>query len=500
MAFTDCACKSDTPLRYLVEVDISRTNTQWINIGAGVWYCNFANTYAYVDASLLSDEYTVQEFGDIGSVTVDDTGYIHALSIANVGEVAGSFYYTNGTIYIHTSENDSPYMHKITLGITLGFANRSFTPSGSNTHFQGRIAQAPKISRSRDPLFWGRIKYDIGGVSVINSDGAYDGFADDYDVYGNSARVLVGYDGLSYQDYRNVFSGTVEKFGYNYDEASFSIADKRKILTIKTGGAFENYNAVQFIIDLLNVNYGYEYSDGTYDIDEVNAAIAVSPLITYNSLEYGLDLVPLIDIIEQVCSSVRGIFFVKPDGRFSFRFIDPSADPTIIIPYSDIINRIDYKYDPSEVISTVEVGYAKNWSTGAYTYYTDNTREAAIYSKYNVYKTQKFDTLLTTLAAAQAFASSVLDYCEDVHATFDLEIPMKYFGIEIGDIIFLEHGRRANQTKPCEKCEVLSVSYNLEKLSITIGVRKYEDQLFYRALTDGAVRITTDTYTRGVIG
>ena len=74
MTFSEYANRSVNPLRVLLQLDISKINTQWINAGAGIWYVNFDATYPEVDSSLL-DGFTAQSFGDIGSLIVDTTNY-----------------------------------------------------------------------------------------------------------------------------------------------------------------------------------------------------------------------------------------------------------------------------------------------------------------------------------------------------------------------------------------------------------------------------------------
>ena len=498
MSFAIDSQKSNASLRYLFTVDISRVNLQWINIGAGVWYCSFTNTYTYVDASLLSDEYTAQSFGDIGSLTVDAEIYAKASALSYCASTDASFYYdgTNRAIYVHTKYNDSPYLHKVKIGIVEGYSNRGFTPVGASTYYDGRLARAPSVSKKRDPLFWGKIQFDIGNVELINSDGALDEFAKDNDVYGNAARVYYGYAGNDISEYKLLYSGTMETFNYDYETASFKIADKRKTLSRPAQNGFIDTNGIDAIINEITMSYGdIFFTDEQFDTQAFIDAKPYAPKINLSDF----DGKTIIDIVQEICATIRGIFIVLPDGRYSFNYIDPGKAHSAVIPYEDIIGRVEYAYDPSEIVSSVKVGYLPSPYSGTYTYYTDNSREADIYDKYKGYKEQTFETLLTSLADAQAFASEILDYCQDVHATMTLKLPMKYYYLELGDMVYLEHGRKGDVNKKVELCEILGIAPSLDSLSISFTMRKYDSQLCARVLSDGSYRITTDNYIRGVI-
>jgi hypothetical protein len=171
------------------------------------------------------------------------------------------------------------------------------------------------------------------------------------------------------------------------------------------------------------------------------------------------------------------------------------------IPDYDIINYPRATYDPSEVISSVKVGYARNWTiSGAsgYTYYTDTSREAEIFARYKTYNQRTFDTMLPTLADAQAYASVILDYAEEIRPRIELEVPMKYYLIDVGDFVQVSINRQNSTWFGERKCEVIRKVYNLDRNTISLTVKKYGDEISYRAVTTGELRATTNAETRKV--
>jgi hypothetical protein len=124
-------------------------------------------------------------------------------------------------------------------------------------------------------------------------------------------------------------------------------------------------------------------------------------------------------------------------------------------------------------VSSVRVGYAKDWATtsNAYTYYTDDTREASVFTAYKTYNQRKFDTMLPTLTSATAFASKVLDRSDTVKARATLTVPIEYYSVEIGDMLRIDVDRQASTMLGTKACEVLGKSYQLETPAVSLDVR-----------------------------
>jgi hypothetical protein len=462
--------KSTSKPNIVFQLDINKLNVQWVNIGAGIWEVDFNALYPFVDSSLL-DGFTTQVFGIVGSVSVDSISQLKVNSLLLVTETNESFYYdsVNEIVYLHLINNDDPIMHNIFLGIVYGYSYKEFTPLDSVSLYEGRVLSINNFNRSRDPLFFGKLSYPSGSIDLINADGFFDTFAEDNNIYGNPARVLIGYDDLSINDYEHLYSGFITNVDISETQATFSFEDKRAQLTKEVLYSCTNKNALDAIVDLLSQSYGYGYVSSLYDITDWGAATLLAPNITINYT----DLTSVIDIIEEICLSIFGFFDTTNDGLFTFRFIDTSATASSTIYGFDILNTFVIKYDPSEVLTSINIGYAKDWatSTNPYTYLNDTSKEALIFAKYKTYTAQTFDTLLTNLTDAQTLSDTILDYTKDVHGVLDITLAMKYYNLKIGDIKNVEINRKNNTMLGTKKCEVIGINLDLNTPSMSATIR-----------------------------
>jgi hypothetical protein len=480
MTFSEYSIKSVSKPRILVQIDILKVNTQWINTGAGIWYVNFDNLYPEVDSTLL-DGFTVQTFGGIGSVMIDTAFQTKVSTLAELTSDPGTYYFdeANKEVYICINSYDEPSLHDILLGVIHGYSYDDFTPVDSYFHYQGRLSGSPEISVSRDPLFFGKLQYNFGSFQLVNADGEFDTFAIDNNVYGNEARVYFGYEDLSVNDYIKLYSGVIEKISIAEDYATFSIGDKRKQLSKSITYTCSALNALDAIVEVLNTNYGTVYSDNYFNTIEWDIAKALVPNVTIN-IAPGKDMddIPTNDFIELICKSVFGLFLVNTDNKYTFKIVNTTASASSTIYAIDILNHHEIEYDPTEVISSTKIGYNKNWNEGyqsPYTWLYDTSQENTIFLKYKTYNQKEFMTALIDTSAQtviQAFSDIILNYTKDVHGIGSVEVPMKYYTIELTNIVNIEINRETTTMLGTKRCEIISKKYNLSGLpTITFGYR-----------------------------
>jgi hypothetical protein len=479
MTFAEYAAKSVSDARVLVQVDLGNLNTQWVNCGAGIWYCDFDNEYPEVGTagSWLLNGFSEQDFGEVASMIVDSVAQTSVASLGALTDETEAFYWDSGNrkIYVCLVNYDDPHIHNVMLGIAYGFSFDEFAPDNSSQFFEGRLLGSPVVSQSRDPLYWGKMQYSVGALSVINTDGKYDTFAQDNDVYGNEARVKFGYKQLPINDYVTIYTGTLQSIGVSEEELELGIIDKRAQLTKPIQYSCADKNALDAIVEILVSAYSVIFNETYFDTTAWNAAKASAPLVTINLKEAK----PAIDIIEEICASTFGLFLVNPDNRYSFKIVDTTTSALTTIVHTDILNRHRITYDPAEVISSVRVGYDKNWESeyvSPYTFVTDTSEEAAAYLKYKTYNQKTFYTLLTNATAASAYATKILNYAKDVHGTGQLVVPMKYYGYNVADIVNAEITRETtpmlgSAMTSVTKLEITSKAYNLRDGTITFGYR-----------------------------
>ena len=273
-----------------------------------------------------------------------------------------------------------------------------------------------------------------------------------------------------------VFTGYVDTFSVSESEATFTISDKRRQLTKpiqRTATASTAVNALDEIADILNDAYGYSYDSRFFDTSAWATARAALPAARADiTLNYQKPE-PVIDVIEDIAASVFGLFFVTPDGKFSFKLVDTEPAPVAKIQAHDILGEHSLSYNPREVVSSVRVGYGRDWATTGtqYTYYTDSGREASTFSQYKTYSEKTFDTVLPTLTAATAYATVVLDYVNQVKAVETITVPLEHYARALGDMIGTVIQRGEQSMIGERKAEVIGVEVAMDSPVVKLTIR-----------------------------
>jgi len=471
MSFATEIAKSVSDARILVDLDIGELNVQWVNNGAGLWAVDALNVYSWVDSTLLVEGFSAQNFGVISSVNVDGITLTQVDTLAEVTTTDQSFFYDteDRMVTVRLVDFDEPSIHTIWLGIIYGYSFDEFTPVGANWRYEGRLISSPSISIRRDPLFFGKLIYGGGSPTINNMDGALDSFVENSDIYGNAARVWIGFPSLNISDYQRLYTGRIGGISVGESDVTPEIVDNRKQLAKPITLVAANTNALDLILSILENNFSAVYNDTYFDTTAWNAAQALVENVTVNMQEPA----PAIEVIEKICESVFGLFLITADGKYTFKIVDTTAAAGSTINAIDIMNAKTVNYEPTEVLSSVRVGYARDWLTSGtqYTYYRDTSAEASVFTQYKTYNEQTFDTYLIDLTAATAFGTTIMNRFRAVHGQVSVEVPMSYYATEIADIVDAEILRPNKTMIGTTKSEIVSIDYNLNGPTMTLGLR-----------------------------
>ena len=474
MAFAEEIAKSVNDPRVLLELDISQLNIQWVNIGAGIWESNALNLYAYVDASLFPAAYTAQAFGFVGSVQEDGTELTKVDTLAEVTTNATSFFYNSVTrsLYIRLSNYDEPWLHTVRIGIISYFSFDEFTPSGAVTP-AGRLVSIPNVSIARDPLFYGKLSYGGGEATIANQDGELDSLGQDNSIYGNKARIKVGFAGIDISAYYQLFTGYIGNISIGEQHARVQLLDKRAQLTKPIAYTCTAQNALDTIKDILTTNFPITYTSAHFETTTWTALTSSVGNVTIGIPDTPKGKLPAIEVIEQICTSVFGLFLSNREGKYTFKLVNTSATASSTLQAIDFRGEHNISYDPTQVISSVKVGYARDYATTGdqYQYVTDPTRQSSVFNAYQTYNEQTFLTLLPDATAATAYASTILDYFDAVHGKDNWELPLSYYDRGIGDIVDAQIRRPQKTMIGTTKSEIVSIDYDLNKNSIYTTIR-----------------------------
>jgi len=455
----------------LLEIDIGQDHGFWVNWRPGVWMMNLENSYPSdpeVSADYLLGASAMTNFTRVGSVQEDKKELTRQNSLTGVWEDDASFYWDsdNHDLYIHLGNGDEPQIHTITVGVVYGFSRQG--DDYDDFLFEGRLTVVPGISKSRDPLFFGKISFDGGSAEILNADGKYDTLAESADIYGQKARILIGYNDDVYNDFSTIFEGMINKLSIGQESVRLQIYDKRKKLTKAIDYVATAANAVQCIREILGDEYGLAYDDASFNTAEWDEAETASPNISCNYEDESV-----INIIEEISQSILGYFIVQDDGRYTYRIYDSSRAVDQEIFDEDVMNRISLEYDPTEVVSSMKIGYAPVFASAGttYTYLNYDDEEEAVYNKYRIYKQKIIDTLLPTEAEAQSFVEEMMNLSSSVKRTFTVTTNMVTADREIGDVIFLPIMRISKKMLGLVKGEIIGKEYDLENFNITLTCR-----------------------------
>ena len=216
----------------LVQLDIGTQQTVWFNRAAGVWYVDFDAVYALIDAAFLAGV-VAQSTGNIGSVSSDAAQLLSVPDLATCQATELSFYWNAAgrELYVHLQNGDEPSLHRLIIGVVYGVSNHAGVWGG--TIYEPRLRSAPAITKSKDPLFFGRVSFDGGTIGIDNTDGFFDWAGEDNALFGNAVRIFQGFDDQDFAQFIPLANGVIENVRIGEAIMEVDMIDKRKGLSRK---------------------------------------------------------------------------------------------------------------------------------------------------------------------------------------------------------------------------------------------------------------------------
>ncbi len=239
MSFTTFKNKPISKKIILAEFDIPIEGDVLINYEAGIWHMTLTPGVVTIEGESGEIGYYENQneidYLDISSLKVDDDDFVKVYNFANLRTQEGSFYYEKLTtkLYIHFYDFDYPLNKIIIPGVVYGFCDKVDRIKGAyynDTYYEPRIESVPSINKSKDPLFFGLMRFEGGNVVLNNKDGYFDKFKD-ANMYRQAARIKFGFEGLDYDEYRTVYTGYIEKYNWNFKKFTVALQDIRKGLS-----------------------------------------------------------------------------------------------------------------------------------------------------------------------------------------------------------------------------------------------------------------------------
>jgi hypothetical protein len=182
-----------------------------------------------------SDPSYSTEAYQFSNLLVDYAPYYLATTLEECIDTSLSYYIDGPTLYVHYSYNHPPFVFaSIMYGRLFGFTNRGVKRYNRVTYLSN-ISSIPRFSEIIDPVAYSKMSDNSGTVVLSNSDGAFDEMAS---VFGNDVNIKFGTNDGEYSSLKNIVKYYVNNYAVSLKEASFSLKDKRSLLSTKYPNEF----------------------------------------------------------------------------------------------------------------------------------------------------------------------------------------------------------------------------------------------------------------------
>jgi hypothetical protein len=231
---------------FLCEIDLPITQSLFFSYSAGIYWIPLSPNFGTGGVSLTTDDGYTMYYDDtytnplmrVGSIQVDGENYAVTTSISACESQNKSIYYdqSNYMCYCHFDGFTIPWNHAIRLGLILGFCDKTDKNGNSyydDIYYDPRIKSVPSLAKKRDNLFAGILQHLGGNITFINSDGYFEDLIASWNLFGQPIRIYAGFDGLSFSDFRQIYSGIIDDYTHDFDTFKINITDTRKFLSRK---------------------------------------------------------------------------------------------------------------------------------------------------------------------------------------------------------------------------------------------------------------------------
>lgn len=223
-----CLFECDKPLTF---------ENAFLNYSAGIWqWCVTPGTVIVTDDNGNTGYYgyTNAIIYNIKSLYVDGTYYLRVDELTDLETQDEAFFYNslNKTLYVTFTDWEPFLAQDVAIGASFGYAKESNSAGTfySDNYYPPMVTSISGIKKSKDPLFYGLLKFNTGTVKLINLEGDFDDWRE-RQLYKQPARILLGEDGDDYSSFIQVASGAVGEHSRSWSEFSVKFEDPRTVLS-----------------------------------------------------------------------------------------------------------------------------------------------------------------------------------------------------------------------------------------------------------------------------
>lgn len=214
-------------------------------------------------------------------------------------------------------------------------------------------------------------------------------------------------------------------------------------------------NSQDIIEDIIDSYTDITFSSTYFDLTEWNAATSATI-----GLHVGEEKT-VSDVISLIMKSNAANFVAKDSGLYTWKHFDAGATLQFTADKQEVSNLASSDQDYDNYLTSVQIGYSKDWAGNSYSLKGKTDLAAGIYQKYGQYRQYELETLLTSSTDAETLAAWIMNYMKDSRQIIENELPVKYIETEIADIVELNGDRATKSWMGAVRCEVIGIKKQL---------------------------------------
>lgn len=357
----------------LWEYDKPITQDNFLNYTSGIWQWIVSPAWDGVK-TVLDDRgitgyyrYNNSLVYNIKSLTVDAIQYNKVYTFSDLLITNQSFMYSYPTtrLLVHFNDFEPPFIfNNITIGAVVGFSKSIIgdnLPYFNNIYYEQRISKIFNIKKSKDPLFYGLLKYTTGSVACHNEDGYFDDWRD-RNLFAQASRILIGQKDTEYANYSLVFQGLIENDSRSWTDFSVKLQDPRKGLTQPIATNLLNQTDYPYLVaDNVDkpkpVKYGIQKNSPCICLNETQSGTSTFTFLLCDTEFNAVDSITQVYVDGVAASTASqnlaaGTFTLTMTADTDQALVTADFIAGTILNGVDIIKDLMYRYDDKNYTST----------------------------------------------------------------------------------------------------------------------------------------------------
>jgi hypothetical protein len=292
-------------------------------------------------------------------------------------------------------------------------------------------------------------------------------------------------DGVSNATYSDdLANGGFTIAGTEVKDGSTYLKVTADFIGVKDGSGDAITNGLEIARAILLEYEGTSYIAANYNLTEWAAAEADADDIGISLGGQG-KAEKIEDILVKIARTLQGSFIYQPDGKITFRKKE-EADARFYAQKKHQLSLEFAQYNELQYLSSATCNYAEDLNEKEFRSETDTSLESTVLSTYRVPNNQEFDTLLTSLTDAAAYALAIATDNQDIPPIFPVTLPLSslpvtkidncdYVNLEVFNNVLVEVKRQEQDFYGDIKGIIRNISIDLNAYEVKLEVERIED-------------------------